>query len=451
MEFLQKKIFFLKIWINLQREKLNILTMKNKKLILTALAAATISMGAFAQTDTSNTGSSKVKGPYITNSTGSNWFLGLGAGISTSFSKKVGIFSEFSLKNDFDAEIFVGKWFTPVVGTRVGYKGGTDNFGFDDKKYSSKRFESGEQIRFGYFHGDFLWNLSNAIGGYKENRVWSFIPYLGGGIFGLNDGHTDIKAAVSAGLYNEIRLNRAIKLYLDFALMSYENPVGLRDKETKKTVVNNKTFFAARPMYMPTANVGITINLSKKKNFDRVGSQAGGDIESNKPNDYDNANDELKKLQDDYNRLKDENQNLKDSLDNAKKEIDDLAKRNNTPSDDPNRNSTPDNTNVQQAKVIPLVIYFSRGSAVINDTEMAHFEQWLKVQNESTREQPITITGSADSHTGTAAFNQMLAQERANVLKKLLSANGFKNISTQTLINDSLGNTDARNRAAKIE
>ena len=432
----------------MQREKLNILTMKNKKLILTALAAATISVSAIAQSDTSNTGSSKVKGPYITNSTGSNWFLGIGAGITTSFSKKVGMFSEFSLKNDFDAEIFVGKWFTPAVGTRLGYKGGTDNFGFDDKKYSSKRFDSGQQIRFGYFHGDFLWNASNAIGGYKENRVWSFIPYLGGGIFGLNDGHTDIKAAVSAGLYNEIRLNRILKLYLDFGLMSYENPVGLRDKETKKTVVNNKTFFAARPMYMPTANVGLTINLSKKKNFDRAAGAAADDVTGAEPNEYDNVNDRLKALEEENKKLQEQNDNLKDSLDNAKKEIDDLAKRT-VPTD--NQNATPDNTNVQSSKVIPLVIYFSRGSAVINDTEMAHFEQWLKVQNDSTREQPITITGSADSHTGTAAFNQMLAQERANVLKKLLNANGFKNITTQTLINDSLGNTDARNRAAKIE
>ena len=434
----------------MQREKLNILTMKNKKLILTVLAAATLSMSSIAQTtDTTNVGDSKVKGPYLTNSTGSNWFLGVGAGITTSFSKKVGIFSEFSLKNDFNAEIFLGKWFTPVVGTRFGYKGGTDNFGFDDKKYSSKRFESGEQIRFGYFHGDFLLNVSNAIGGYKENRKWSFIPYLGGGIFGLNDGHTDIKAAVSAGLYNEIRLSRAVKLYLDFGLMSYENPVGLRDKETKKTVVNNKTFFAARPMYMPTANVGLTFNLSKKKNFDRVGS-APESVAANEPNDYDSINERLKALEDENNKLKNENNDLKDSLDNAQKAIDDLAKKNNAPVDNQN-NATPNGNNVQQASVIPLIIYFSKGSAVINDTEMAHFEQWLKVQNDATRELPITITGSADSHTGTAAFNQMLAQERANVIKKLLNANGFKNVTTQTIINDSLGNTVARNRAAKIE
>ncbi len=45
----------------------------------------------------------------------------------------------------------------------------------------------------------------------------------------------------------------------------------------------------------------------------------------------------------------------------------------------------------------------------------------------------------------------MLAQERANVLKRLLNANGFKNVTTKTIVNDSLGNTVARNRAAKIE
>ena len=425
--------------------------MKNKKFILTALAAATLSVSSIAQTDTTNLGNSKVKGPYITNSTGSNWFLGIGAGLSTSFSKKIGIFSEFSLKNDWDAEIFVGKWFTPVVGTRFGYKGGTNNFGFDDKKYSSKRFESGEQIRFGYFHGDFLFNLSNAIGGYKENRRWNFIPYLGGGIFGINDGHTDVKAAVSAGLYNEIRLSRAVNLFLDFGLMSFENPVGLKDKETKKNVVDRKTVFAARPMYMPTANVGISINLSRKKNFDRAGS-ASEEVGTTEPNDYDRINERLKQLEDENNNLKNENDNLKDSLENAQKAIDDLEKKNNDLADNQNANNEVNpNNNVQSAKIMPLVIYFPRGSAVINDTEMAHFEQWLSLHNEAARELHITITGSADSHTGTAAFNQMLAQERANVLKRLLAANGFKNVTTKTLINDSLGSTNARNRAAKLE
>lgn len=426
--------------------------MKNKKFILTALAAATLSVSAIAQTDTTNLGNTKVKGPYLTNSTGSNWFLGAGVGISTSFSKKIGIFSEFSLKNDWNAEIFLGKWFTPVVGTRFGYKGGTNNFGFDDKKYSSKRFENGEQIRFGYFHGDFLFNLSNAIGGYKENRKWNFIPYLGGGIFGINDGHTDVKAAVSAGLYNEIRLSRAVNLFLDFGLMSFENPVGLKDKETKKNVVDRKTVFAARPMYMPTANVGISINLSRKKNFDRAAGVAQEEVASAEPNDYDRINERLKQLEEENNNLKDENNNLKDSLDNAQKAIDDLAKKYNAPTDNQNANNDADpNKNVQPAKIMPLVIYFPKGSAVINDTEMAHFEQWLSLHTEAAHELPVTITGSADSHTGSAAFNQMLAQERANVLKRLLNANGFKNVTTKTIVNDSLGNTVARNRAAKIE
>ncbi len=80
--FTNKKFLFQKIYINLRCEKLNILTMQNKKFILTALAAATLSVSSIAQTDTTNLGNSKVKGPYITNSIGSNWFLGIGAGLS---------------------------------------------------------------------------------------------------------------------------------------------------------------------------------------------------------------------------------------------------------------------------------------------------------------------------------------------------------------------------------
>ena len=442
----------------MQREKLNILTMKSKKFILTALAAVTLSAGANAQSDSTQVSGDNAKGPYITNSTGSNWFIGAGAGISTSFSKKIGMFSEFSLKNNFDAEVFVGKWFTPNVGTRVGYKGGTNNFGYDDKEYLSQRFNSGQQIRFGYFHGDLLWNLSNFIGGYKEDRFWDFIPYLGGGIFGINDGKTDVKAAVSAGIYNEIRINRVVNLYLDFSLLAFENPTGLKYAENRKPVVDKKTSFVARPMYMPTINVGVTFNLSKKKNFDRASGVANH--EEDAPDDLSGSNnpqDRANELEKDNNDLKDlneklkkENEQLRDSLAKAQKAAEDAA--NNNPNDNQNANNDVNpNDNNKSARIMPLVIYFPRGSAVINDTEMAHFEQWLSLHSEAAREMPVTITGSADSHTGTAAFNQMLAQERANVLKRLLAANGFKNVTTKTIINDSLGSTNARNRAAKLE
>ena len=142
--------------------------MRKIKFILAALVVAMMSLNAYAQEDGNRDANGYiVRGPYLTNGAGSNIFFGIGGGVNTSLAKGVVPFSEFNFVNNWAAEAFVGKWFTPTIGARIGYKGVMNNFGYDVEKYYSPVYVNGEQVRIGYAHIDLMWDLSNALGGYK--------------------------------------------------------------------------------------------------------------------------------------------------------------------------------------------------------------------------------------------------------------------------------------------
>ena len=115
-----------------------------------------------------------VRGPYETNRFGDNWFIGVGGGINIFLNEGFDIAISPSIDANF------GKWFTPSVGMRAGYQG-----------FSTQVMAGDDARKFGYmyFHGDFLWNMSNALSGYKETRFWNLVPYAHAGYFrtyGLN-------------------------------------------------------------------------------------------------------------------------------------------------------------------------------------------------------------------------------------------------------------------------
>ncbi|MBR2127487.1 MAG: hypothetical protein IJ940_01295, partial [Bacteroidales bacterium] len=112
-----------------------------------------------------------VRGPYETNRFGDNWFIGAAGGIN------VFIEDGYGAKVAPSLDINLGKWFTPSIGMRIGYQG------------LNSRITDGDLLqKFGYMyiHGDFLWNISNALSGYKETRFWNLVPYLHAGFYRSN-------------------------------------------------------------------------------------------------------------------------------------------------------------------------------------------------------------------------------------------------------------------------
>ena len=371
--------------------------MKKIKFILTAVLVAVMSLGAFAQEDGNRDANGYVvRGPYLTNGFGSNWMVGIGGGFNTTVAEGLQPFATFTPANNWAAEAFVGKWFTPTIGVRAGYKGVMNNFGYDTEVYTSPNFASGEQIRFGYVHGDVMWNLSNALSGYKETRFWDFVPYVGGGFLGINNGWTDNKFAVSAGLYNKVRLNNTVNLFLDASVLATENPVGLRKVEDGAPVVTSATPHVQRPLYMPSVTVGVTFNLGTKKNFDRFTSVGV------RKADYDRVYNENGVLNELVGDLKAENNDLKNKL------IDCQSKQ-----------PVTKEVVVEKTRVLvgSNIITFPIGSCVLSATEAAKVDAFAKSLDNDTL---IQIVGSADSKTGTETRNFALAKNRANVVKNAL-------------------------------
>ena len=374
--------------------------MKKIKFILTALLVAVMSLSAFAQEDGNRDANGYVvRGPYLTNGGGSNWFVGIGGGFNTSFGKELNPFAEFKPENNWAAEAFVGKWFTPTIGVRAGYKGVMNNFAYNPDLYYSTAYGNGEQVRFGYAHGDVMWNLSNALGGYKETRFWDIVPYAGAGFLGINNGWTDNKFAVSAGTYNELRLSNVVNLFLDVNLIATENPVGLKAVDGGAPVVSTATPHIQRPLYMPTATVGVAFNLGKKKNFDRYSSVAPVALPFTL-DDYNNLNKRV-------GALEKENNDLKDKLIDCQ-----------------NKQPVTKEVVVEKTRVLvgSNIITFPIGSCVLSETEKAKVEQFAKGLDKDTL---VQIVGSADSKTGTETRNYALAKNRANVVKNALVKAGI--------------------------
>jgi outer membrane protein OmpA-like peptidoglycan-associated protein len=370
--------------------------MKNIKFIFVALVAMFVTLGStsvYAQEDGNRDANGYVvKGPYLTNGGGANWFVGVGGGFNTAIGKEIKPFAEFTPKNNWAAEAFIGKWFTPTIGARVGYKGVMNNFAYDADTYVSNAYGNGEQVRFGYAHADLMWNLSNALSGYKETRFWDVIPYAGFGYLGINNGQTDNKIGVSAGVYNELRLGKVVNLFIDLGVIGTENPVGLRTVADNAPVVTDETNVFVRPLYMPTATVGITFNLSKKKNFDRFSS--------------------VGVRKDVYDALKAQY----DALVARGPEVKEVVKE------------VPVTKEVQVEKEVQVlvgstVITFPIGSSTLSTVEREKVEMFAKAFDG--QDVVVKVVGSADSKTGTAKRNNQLAQKRADVVKGVLVKNGI--------------------------
>lgn len=163
-----------------------------------------------------------------------NWFLGIGGGANFYLGEHDRVMKLVHRLAP-AAEVYAGKWFTPVVGFRVGYRGisakGLTNQRFGLSNSTGEVYEDSkngedwlEVQKFGFFniHADFMLNIVNLIGGYKE-RVYSISPYFGVGLARSYSANTvesyhlaNTRISGSVGLFNTFRLCDALDLNVDF-------------------------------------------------------------------------------------------------------------------------------------------------------------------------------------------------------------------------------------------
>ena len=393
--------------------------MKGIKFILGTLAVAGLLGFSFTASAQENGNRDEngniVRGSYETNGFWDNWFIGLGAGANTVAGENV----NFKPFGGLAVDVNLGKWFTPTVGARIGYKGLKNSFELKDNNVLKAGFK--DEYNQHLFHADFLWNLSNSFSGYKETRFWDIIPYAQ--FVGLAnfrnkaDDSNNFEYAAGAGILNDFRLGNHVDLYLDLA-------ADVARRESLGTP-GDKIY-----TFLPSLTAGLIFNLGRT-NFDRHTSITPVVVPLPFTTDQYNA------LKNRVAELEKENAALKDEI-NALK------------------NAKPDTVYVgKESEVEPVArTFFDLNSSKLSAREKAHLDYFAS-QVIANTDKNYTIKGYADSATGSAATNDRISQARADAVKDYLVKNCGVDASRLEAVGQ--GGTDqfskpiANNRTVVIE
>ncbi len=343
------------------------------KKLLIVLAFAGVSMASMAQDDPT------LKYSVATNSFWSNWFIQVGYNYNVFYSNEEhnsaidNDKSPFkSFRNSHGAAIAVGKWFTPGLGLRTklqGIWGKTVNPALGKNQSSKSKFWT--------LNEHVLFNLSNMFCGYNPNRVWSFIPFIGGGIT-RNMSYDVYAMQLSAGLLNQFRLSNRVALNLEVGYNRQESDAdGVWQIHTERGWDNKDNYLYGE--------IGLTFNLGRKASWDKV-----PDVEGIKA-DFLSRIDALNAQLNDANA---ENARLKNLLANQKAAETPKA--------------------VKEFVAVPVTVYFylnktNNGPSYAAD--LVDVKNLVNVAKE--KNTGLLVTGYADSATGKADHNQWLSEKRA--------------------------------------
>jgi OOP family OmpA-OmpF porin len=275
------------------------------------IGLAMISLGTVAMAQ-DNTETPVLKNRVATNSFWSNWFVTAGGDILSTYSDQ-----EYSLhlptmepfrklRRSFTGHFAVGKWITPGFGMRtvLGYgkirQVNSRNIG--DGPYDTK------SRKWGYVGEQVLFNLSNVICGYKADRVYNFIPYVG--VAESRDFQDNAFSFVPmAGILNTFRLTNRLKFNVEIYGMIGEDNVDGRFYAKYET---SRKWWKAHDRIL-AGSVGFTYEIGKntwdnipdvdavknmyQSQIDGLNSQIN-DLRSQLNDCNNNANDLSKKLKD---------------------------------------------------------------------------------------------------------------------------------------------------------
>lgn len=380
-----------------------------KKLCFATLMVAILASSAVMTAAEKDSTRMTVNDPYpsfkgfVTNKFWDNWeiSLGFGTGFSVYSGRNYGSWGDrFGL----NGELSVTKWLHPVVGIRAGLMGGT---------YSSVHPDYGKACwPFLYGHVDAMANLSNWIGGYKENRVYYAVLYAGMGLFGSNftDASqavtkvgTPVNFAFNAGLLNKFRVSPSVDINLELR--------GILGMASLNPVQS-----PSRGRFLGTGNVsvGVTYRFGKR-DFER--GAAGYTL------------DDIK-----YMKMEAEQAALKaqETEENLENELAETQKREEAAMQ--RAKEAEAQLAAAQAKLDQMeyeaslpteMIFFDYAMAVLTPADKISLGVFASEVKEGPADHVYTITGYADFKTGSKAKNTALAEKRARVVYEYLVSLGI--------------------------
>ncbi len=339
------------------------------KKLLIVLAMCGLTMGASAQETTTDP---VQKYSVATNSFWSNWFIQVGADWNAYYSNEEhgqGLshspFKGFRAVPGFS--VAVGKWFTPGLGLRTKFQGVWGRQVYDDVKHTRHMWTLNENV---------LFNLSNMLYGYNPERVWNFVPFLGGGI-NRNCSDNNYAMNLSFGILNTFRVSNKVGINFELGWNYAEEDFdgisagkGSRIWEGK----DNRLY----------AEVGLTFNLGKATwektpDVDAIKALSQSQIDA---------------LNAQLNDANAENARLKNLL---------AEKKNEAPA------------TVKNYSNAPMSVFFNINKATVaSRKDLVNVKGLADFAKENNTN--LVVTGYADSATGSAAYNQKLSERRAETV-----------------------------------
>ena len=354
-----------------------------KKLLL-FIAMVAISLGAIAQENSAE--KLRWKG-IMNNGFWANWELSLGGGVNYTAWNKGGLEGQgkFADNLGWQAELGVTKWFNPIVGTRLQVMGGKLNPSTDTETFASTWMLP---------HVDGIINLSNWIGGYREDRVYYAKLFSGFGVSIIDMNTTAATGfAWTGGLINTFRLCKALDLNL----------------ELKGVLTPERDLPAAVPAEVGkyaqvySATLGLTYRFNKR-DWEKAYSQSEVDgylaaiaaLEAGLADAHRNNG-----------KLAERLAAQKAATDKALKDLEECNKR-----------KVPGNVNASTA------LFFNLNSARLLDRTKSSMQLLAEAMKAAPKDQVFTLVGHADVKTGTAEYNQKLSEKRAKAVYDYLIEQG---------------------------
>ena len=378
-------------------------------------AAVLISVASFAQE----------KGPYETNALGDNVFWGVGIGGNSIWNWANGPKVPFVTVPGLGIEGYVGKWFTPGVGTRVGYYGLTQNL-----------FNQGQHV----LAVDLMWNFSNSVYGYKEDRKWTWAPYLRAGLeMYCNNGlvaGTNREWVLGFGSMLIHPLNEKLNLVIDNPVLITKTAEStqMAPVASDGTTMGKIKAAASRFSFPFSMLIGLQWNIGKTTwtPTSATAAAAAAAIAA--------ANAAADKAKADAQKTADDAQAAAKAAQSEAAQLVEETKK-------------AASTNVDGLFDEPVVVYFQIGQSTLSKAEKAHAEYAIKNIIARGENVKFTLNGSADTGTGSKARNKQLSKQRAQTVYNLVDELGVsrENITVVEWDGTERFATPELNRAVIIE
>lgn len=329
---------------------------------------------------------------FETNKFWDNWEVSAGVGIS-----RLDIANKFNTdepgkffnRNSWNLNIGATKWIVPVVGLRLQLDGGHfQNYTFRGDRYGAGAF----QTPYIFVHGDVMVNLSNWIGGYREDRLYYAIPYVGFGYTAMSwtkntPGTYNGEYATTFGLLNKFRITKNLDVQLDLRTWIFA-------EEGLPAQVNGGGRFA----FSWTGSVGVAYRFNKQE-WTPAYSQTvvDGYVEAVEQlnREVSNAEANVSTLNNQVEELEAQNQELKRTLIPAGEEV--ISAHS--------------------------VVFFEKNEYELSTFAMATIDKYVSTLKSGKLK--ITVVGYADRSTGTPEYNDALSQKRAEAVKEYMVAKGI--------------------------